>query len=409
MKKEFMAVLLGSDDNVYGFARSFHKEYNIKPIALATAILEPTKNSNIVDVIVDKDLHDEKHLVEKLIEMAKKLKIEYKKLILIPCSDAYMEMVVKHQDELKMYENRFIDFKHLKEFNDKESFYKMCDKYNMPYPKTYVCSPKDYKKVLKTVDLDYPLILKPNNSNSEEYLNASFEGKEKVYFINDYETLLDKIEKIYSSSYQDVLIIQKYVTGDDTNMRVLNVYVDKNGKVKMMCLGQPILEEYHPKTYGNYASIISLKEHIPIMDDIKKFLEEIGYRGTANFDIKKDELTGKYYLFEINPRPGRSSFFTACAGKSLASCYVEDLIYGKVETQMNAKEETLWLNVPFVLVKKYVKNEDILNKAKELKKSGKAYHTLRYDKDSSLKRKYICELQYLRKIHYYPKYYIEKK
>lgn len=409
MKKDFMVVLLGSDDNVYGFARSFHVTYGIKPIALATGILEPTKNSKILDIIVDPKLHDEDHLAIKLIELAKKLKKEYKKLILIPCSDAYMEIVVKYQDLLTDYENRFTSFKNLKEFNDKESFYKMCDKYNMLYPKTYICTPKNYKKVLKTLDLDYPLILKPNNSNSDAYLDAHFEGKEKVYFINDAETLENKIETIYSSTYQDSLIIQKYVTGDDTNMRVLNAYVDRHGKVKMMSLGQPILEEYHPKTYGNYAAIISKTEHIPIMDDIKNFLESINYRGTANFDIKMDAKTGKYYLFEINPRPGRSSFFTTCAGKSLASCYVDDLVYDNLLPSLDASKEILWLNVPFALVEKYVRNKEALKKARELRRKKEIYHTLKYNKDKSLKRLLVCNIHYARKLHYYPKYFIEKK
>ena len=79
-----------------------------------------------------------------------------------------------------------------------------------------------------------------------------------MYFINDEAELRRTIENIYNSSYDGVLIIQKFVSGDDTNMRVLNVYSDRNGKVKVMSLGQPILEEYHPATYGNYAAIISI-------------------------------------------------------------------------------------------------------------------------------------------------------
>ena len=409
MKKDFIPVLLGSDDNVYGFARSFHALYGIKPIALATTILEPTQNSKILDVIVDPDLHDEEHFALKLVELARKLKKEYDRVFIVPCSDEYMELVCKHKNVLTDYENEFIELDKLKRFNDKESFYKMCDEYKMPYPKSYLCNKKDYKKVLSKIDLDYPLILKPNNSNSEEYLTASFPGKEKVYFINSAEELLEKIETIYTSSYQDTLIIQKYVAGDDTNMRVLNAYVDKHGKVKMMCLGQPILEEYHPKTFGNYAAIISKTEHISIMDDVKRFLENIGYRGAANFDIKMDANTGKYYLFEINPRPGRSSFFTYPAGKSFAACYVEDLIYDNITPCLNATKEILWLNVPLYLVKKYVKNEEILDKVNELKKSKEVYHTLRYKKDASISRRIIWKKQYLRKAKYFPKYYIDKK
>ncbi len=409
MKKEFMPVILGSDDNAYGLARVFHELYGIHSIALATTILETSKNSKIIDFRIDPKYHDGEYLVEALAKLGNNLKKEYEKIFIVPCSDSYLEMCSRGRDKLAMYENVFVDYEKLEKFNEKESFYKMCDKYALPYPKSATCTSKNYKEVVQKVNFDYPLILKPNNSNSLEYLNASFEGKEKVYFINSKEELLKKIEDIYSSSYNGVLIIQKFVSGDDTNMRVLNVYCDRHGKVKVMSLGQPILEEYHPATYGNYASIISIPGTIPLMDDIKRFLEGIGYTGAANFDIKMDAKTGKYYIFEINPRLGRSSFFTTPAGASIQNAYVEDLVKGNISEKIGNDKEILWLNLPYMLVKKYVKNEKILAKADKLRREGKAFHTLKYEGDYGLGRRFVVNLQYARKIHYYPKYYIEKK
>ena len=40
-------------------------------------------------------------------------------------------------------------------------------------------------------------------------------------------------------------------------MRVLNSYSDTDGTVRAMCLGQPVLEYYDPKSVGNYAAILS--------------------------------------------------------------------------------------------------------------------------------------------------------
>ncbi len=409
MKKEFMPVILGSDDNAYGLARVFHEQYKVCPIALATTILETSKNSKIIDFRIDPKFHDGDYLVDELAKLGEKLKKEYDKIFIVPCSDSYLEMLSKRREKLTMYENVFVDYDKLQKFNDKESFYEMCEEYHLPYPKSLMCTSKNYKEVIKKIDFEYPLILKPNNSNSLEYLNASFEGKEKVYFINDEAELRRTIENIYNSSYDGVLIIQKFVSGDDTNMRVLNVYSDRNGKVKVMSLGQPILEEYHPATYGNYAAIISIPGVIPIMNDIKKFLEGIKYTGAANFDIKMDAKTKKYYLFEINPRLGRSSFFTTPAGASIQDAYVHDLVRGDLEEKIGNDKEILWLNLPFLLVKKYVKNEEILAKANKLRTEGKAFHTLKYAGDYHLSRRFIVNLQYARKIHYYPKYYIEKK
>lgn len=409
MKKDFMAVILGSDENAYGFARSLHKKYGVVPIALATTILEVCEKTKIIDFMIDKDIHKEEHLIDVLVELAEKLKKEYEKIVLIPCSDSYMEMCVKNAHRLKDYENAFIDYDTYCEFNLKEKFYEMCDKYGLPYPKTVACNKDNYRSVVRKIDFGYPLILKPNNSNSIEYLNASFEGKEKVYFIDDEKELLEKIESVYSSSYKGDLLIQKFVSGDDTQMRVLNVYSDKMGKVKVMSLGQPILEEYHPSTYGNYAAITSIVGMVPIMEKIKSFLESIGYKGASNFDIKIDNKTGEYYLFEINPRPGRSSFVTTLAGASIQEAFIEDLVYDRLSNRLGNTREILWLNVPPSLLKKYIKNRVIMEKVMSLKKKKSVYHTLKYEEDWSLGRKMIFYKQYLRKIHYYPKYYIEKK
>lgn len=407
--KEYMVILLGSDENVYGFARSFHELYNIKPIALSTRIMDATKDSNIIDFIIDENLHKEGYLAYKLKNLAVHLKKKYKKLILIPCSDTYMELIIKYQEYLTDYENKFIPYKDLKSFNDKVSFYNICEKYHILYPKTLICYPNNYMDVISKIDFDYPIILKPNNSNSDSYLNATFNGKEKVYFINNLSELTEKIKLIYSSSYKEPLIIQKYVNGDDTNMRVLNVYSNKHGKVTMMSLGQPILEEYHPKTYGNYASIISLTEHIPLMDDIRYFLESINYKGPANFDIKMDSKTHKYYVFEINPRPGRSSFFSYCAGCGYAKNYIDDLIYDKPTAINYNKNEILWLNIPYILLRKYLKNKDLNLKVKQFKKNKNIYHVLIYDKDYTSKRKKNVAMMYAHKLYYFPKYYIDKK
>ena len=42
------------------------------------------------------------------------------------------------------------------------------------------------------------------------------------------------------------MIVQDFIPGDDSNMRVLNVYVDHEHNVRMMCLGHPLLEDPAP-------------------------------------------------------------------------------------------------------------------------------------------------------------------
>ena len=97
---------------------------------------------------------------------------------------------------------------------------------------------------------------------------------------------------------EDNMIVQDYLPGDDTYMRVLTSYSDKHGKVKMMCLGHVLLEEHTPYGIGNHAVIIT--EYEPeLMEKFKTLLEEIGYKGFSNFDIKYDCRDKKYKAFEF--------------------------------------------------------------------------------------------------------------
>ena len=153
-------------------------------------------------------------------------------------------------------------------------------------------------------------------------------------------------------------------------MRVLTSYSDRNGKVKMMCLGHVLLEEHTPHGLGNHAVIIT-EPNKELMGRVKNLLEDLHYVGFSNFDIKYDMRDGTYRFFEINTRQGRSNYYVTNSGFNVAKYFVEDYIYNKELPYEEATEEYLWMTVPKGVAYKHIKNPEYVAKMKKLVKEGK--------------------------------------
>ena len=51
--------------------------------------------------------------------------------------------------------------------------------------------------------------------------------------------------------------IEIFIPGDDSYMRVLTSYSDRNARVTTMCLGHVLLEEHSPHGIGNHDVILT--------------------------------------------------------------------------------------------------------------------------------------------------------
>ena len=392
---QFLPVLLGSDANVYGMARSFYMEYGIQSACVCKRRLIATQNTRLLShVVVEPRLEEDEIFVKTLVDFARKH--SDLSLVLQSCADGYTILLARNRQALAPY-YRFAcpQLETVLALDIKENFYKACEAHGLSYPKTTHCTAENYKTV--ELPFEFPCIIKP--SNSMAYWNCEFPHKKKVFLAQDRREFDEITAAIYSSSYQDPLILQEYIPGDDNCMRVLNCYSGLDHKVKLMALGRPLLEEQTPEGIGNYAAILSVEDDA-LMEKMKAFLEDMEWEGFSNFDMKYDSRTGEYKLFEMNPRQGRSSFFVTASGYNLAKWLVEDVVEGKPQELTIAHTQSLWMIAPFGVIKKYLKDPQLLQEAIRLKKAGKASHQLFCKEDFSFKRLiwYIkSQLNYYRK------------
>ena len=160
---DFQPVLLGSDVNVYGMARSFHEAYGISSVAVAKGRLGATSNSRIVTIeVIEPRLEEDSVFCETLIRFAGRFPKDLP-LLLVPCGDNYIKLLARNQDTLRPY-YRFActDAQLLNRLSMKESFYQVCTEHGFDFPKTTTCSPETYKGFQPP--FDFPVIIKPSNS-----------------------------------------------------------------------------------------------------------------------------------------------------------------------------------------------------------------------------------------------------
>ncbi|WP_261806335.1 carboxylate--amine ligase [Lapidilactobacillus luobeiensis] len=388
---EFTPLLLGSDINVYGMARSFNELYGRKVKAIAGVQFAPTRYSKIIDLDLRPGFNEDPVFIQEMRKIAQEYADHSEPVILVSCSDGYTELIAKHKDELsKTFVCPYVDYDLLKKLNNKESFYKIAEEHGLPHPKTQIITQADYQAGPVTQPFAYPVALKP--ANSVEWLDIHFEGRKKAFTIHSDEEFQEIVGKIYDNGYTSALILQDFIPGDDSNMRVLNAYVDQHHHVKMMCLGHPLLEDPTPQSIGNYVAIMP-EYNQDLYEIVQRFLEEINYVGFANFDLKFDARDQQFKFFEINLRQGRSSFYVTLNGYNLAQYYVRDYVTADLDEDpivygnKNKAQQKLWIGVPAKIFKKYAADNQIKQAALELLRQERWGTTLFYQPDLSFKRR----------------------
>ncbi|MDP3996757.1 MAG: ATP-grasp domain-containing protein [bacterium] len=397
--QNFIPALLGSDINTYSVARAFHEAYGVKSAVLGKASSGPSHFSKIADFYMEPEIDNEKLFLTIINSFASKH--PEKKIILLACGDSYVELIGKHKKGLR--DNiiaPYIDEEMMAKLMKKETFYKLCDQYNLPHPATLVHKKSDGLSF--NLPFPFPVIVKP--SNGVNYWKHHFDGQKKVYKLNDRSELEKVLTEIYLAGYDDSLIIQEFIPGDDSKMRVLTCYSDKNGKVRLSALGHVLLEEHTPKGLGNHAVIINENDS-ELEEKIRRFLEDMHFVGFSNMDIKYDERDGKFKIFELNVRQGRSNYYVTAGGHNIAEYVAGEYIFGKIPDFTDKAREKLWLVIPFRVAYKHVRDLALRQKMKELSAKGQIINPLFYKGDYSFRRTLYLVRSYLSHFWKYYKYF----
>ncbi|MDR1245880.1 MAG: ATP-grasp domain-containing protein [Clostridiales Family XIII bacterium] len=376
---DFIPLLFAADINVYSVARAFHEQYGIRSKAFGRAAAGPCAHSGIIDYTSVPNADDRSILLELVNSFAR----EYseRKILLIGCGDSYARSISANKG---LFEKNviapYIDLPLLDTLTHKERFYALCREKGIDYPDTAVHraeTGRDYE-----LPFDGPYIIKP--SNGVAYWDHPFTGQNKVFKVATRDEADDILDRIYASGYNDSNIIQNFIPGDDTFMRVLTNYSDRNGRVRLSCMGHVLLEEHTPHGIGNHAVIITEYDET-VQTQLSVFLEDLRYTGFSNFDLKYDRRDGKFKVFELNARQGRSNYYVTGAGENIARYLVEDTVYERDLQPKVVTARSLWMVVPKRVAFKYIPKTPYRAEMKRLISEGLSVNPLLYKVDGGLR------------------------
>lgn len=403
MDNDIKVLIIGTDINAYYMSRCYHELTGQKADLIGKENMAFTSVSKITNIQIEPNLWDNDTFVKVLLDYAQKNK--NKKILLIGTNDNYVKLISENKKILeKYYIFNYPDIEIVNNLLIKENFYTKYNNMGLDMPLTYFykCNQNDSIEKVKEYFKEYPIIIKPSDGVEYHHLE---EVLDKVYKVYNEEKLEEVIKRIEKAGYNNTLIIQEFIPGDDSALFDSLFYVGKDKKAKLATFAQIGLQEHTPTGIGNCTVLVNgFDEHgykEELVYKLKEFIEKIGYQGFAEFDIKYDERDNKYKVLEINPRQSRSGYYMAACGYNLVETLINDLIKNKKMEFKIIKEKYVLSFVPKKIINKYIENKKLKKEINNLIKNKKIINPLKYKKDMNFNR---LKYMFLRDRNYMKKY-----
>lgn len=402
LKEVLQPVVLGADYCAYSYVRTFWEAYGVSSIVFAAFEVKSVSCSDFVHYHTVPGFDQEDVLLSTLAKEGEKLCAKGRVPFLVSSGDFYARIISEHKAELEQwFYTPVCEFDVLDYVTNKENFYKLCERMGIPYPKTRFLDCSDPSAVADDSGFMYPIVAKPSNSATYHY--AEFEGKKKVFIIDDPAELKRIFSALQSSPhYNDKLIIQEFIPGGDTHMYAVNAYTNRNSDPVYTICTHVGLEDHSPQAIGN--PVVTVPEwHQELADSAERFLKEVGYHGMCGFDIKRDDRDGSFKFFEINARPMRSSWLVMLSGINYARLQVEDAVLGVDPEPVTPKDGWVYGAVPSSVVRRCIPDSPFKESILKAYAEGRTSYGPDWDKDNFAHR-FWTFINYYHQVQKFKKY-----
>ncbi|WP_406693556.1 hypothetical protein V5E97_21205 [Singulisphaera sp. Ch08] len=238
--------------------------------------------------------------------------------VLLSCSDAGIQVIARHREAL---EHRF----RLDDSNreaqgrvlDKLTTYQEARIAGVPTPRFWVAESSEQVVALREA-LVYPLLVKPRLS----HLFEERFGK-KFVVVNDFDELLATFDAVSEAGIETLLM--ELIPGGDDLLCSYYTYLDEQGQ-PLFHFTKRIIRRF---PVGMGTACYHITDWNPEVAKLAlKLCGQVGLRGLANVEFKRDPRDGQLKLIECNARFTASNCLVAGSGFDLAS-FVYNRIVGR--------------------------------------------------------------------------------
>jgi len=412
-QRRLQPVVLGGDIGAYSLARAFHEAYGVRSVVVSGASTGLVRHSRILTHVAEPQIDDPEAIVARLRRIADEHTDA--DLVVVGSADWLVRMLVQHRDRLEdRYLVPYVGEELLLRLTDKEEFGALCAELGLAHPTTVVHDVASGAEP-DTSGLTFPVIAKA--ASTAAYHDVEFAGKKKVFLVGTRAELLDLLGRVKDAGYVGSFVVQDYIPGDDSGMRILTCYSDAQGKVRFSSFGHVLLEEHAPGALGNPAAIVTGTQP-EVVEQARRLLEHVGWTGVANFDLKYDPRDGRYVFFELNPRLGRSNYYVTSTGANPVKFYVHEHLRGldpdpravlgpdvPLSGDGEVTTEHLYTVLPGALLRRYVADPATRSRTRSLQLTRRASNPLWYRKEWDPRRVAYLLVAQLNQFRKYARHY----
>lgn len=299
---------------------TFHSRYCIQKRVIASPGAEPARAAR------------------DLIELGKSF---FEKPVLYYADDPMLLLISRNRESLaRYYRFQMPESEIVQQLVDKTRFAGFAECNELPVPKTVTSAQApSAEDALKLLSL--PCVVKPDLREGWyecEAVMARGGAPTKALRAND----ADELAAVYRQVklFTNDFVIQEYIPGGDECIYSFHAYFNRHSDPLAFYVGRKI------RTYPNESgasTYLELVKEPGVVDLGVELLKKLRFTGPVKIDFKKDPVTNRYYLLEINARFNLWNYLGAACGVNLPLAAYQDLIGQTADAQRDYRTGVRWL------------------------------------------------------------------